>query len=165
MRHIKFNNKNYPFFQSLGNASQFAIPFAKHYCKGLGVDIGFGREEWKFPGAIGVEVSGDNNFDAYNIPDELDYIYSSHCLEHLHDWVKAIEIWCSKLKKTGCLFLYLPHPDQEYWLPWNNRKHKHVLHPQDVVNCIKNFGMSHVFCSNMDLNHSYCVIAYNDGNN
>ena len=37
---IEFQRKWYPKFQTEGNASQFAIPFAKHVCKGYGYDIG-----------------------------------------------------------------------------------------------------------------------------
>lgn len=50
MELIKFKNKTYPKFQSEGNAAQFAIPYAKHFCKGTGIDVGCNREEWKFPG-------------------------------------------------------------------------------------------------------------------
>ena len=48
---IQFKNKIYPKFQSEGNASKFAIPFAKHVCHGVGVDIGCMKREWAFPGA------------------------------------------------------------------------------------------------------------------
>ena len=81
---IEFNGKIYPLFQSLGNASQFAIPFAKHFCNGVGYDIGFCKEEWKYPGALGIDYSLDDGFHANKLPDgEVDYIYSSHCLEHV----------------------------------------------------------------------------------
>ena len=50
---IEYKGKEYPSFQAEGNASQFAIPFAKKVCIGYGYDIGYGKEEWKFPGEIG----------------------------------------------------------------------------------------------------------------
>ena len=53
MELVQYKNKEYPIFQTRGNGSQFAIPYAKHYCKGLGVDIGCNRQEWCFPGAYG----------------------------------------------------------------------------------------------------------------
>ena len=56
MDFVSFKDSKYPLFQSFGNASQFSIPFAKYYCKGLGYDIGFCKEEWKFPGAIGIDL-------------------------------------------------------------------------------------------------------------
>jgi SAM-dependent methyltransferase len=155
---INFEGDQYPAFQASGNASQFAIPFAKHICKGIGVDIGFCRDEWKFPGAIGADLSDDTNlYHAANLPSGLDYIYSSHCLEHVDDWVEALRYWVSCLKKGGVIFLYLPHPNQKYWKPWNNRKHKHTLYIDDIVNCLKKFGIDNIINSEMDLNHSYIV--------
>ena len=58
---IKFKEKSYPKFQSIGNASQFAIPYAKHFCKGIGVDVGCMKKEWAFPGAIPVDLAFDNS--------------------------------------------------------------------------------------------------------
>jgi len=66
------------------------------------------------PGAIPINIADDIlDYDAYKLPDykELDYIFSSHCLEHLHDPVKALEYWKEHIRKDGTLFLYLPHPD------------------------------------------------------
>ena len=85
MEVIEFSNKKYPKFQSEGNASQFSIPFAKHFCKGYGYDIGFCKEEWKLPGARGIDITQNDGYDANNLPSDtlVDYIYSSHCLEHV----------------------------------------------------------------------------------
>ena len=160
MEVIRFGDKDYPLFQAQGNASQFAIPFAKYFCKGVGVDVGFHREEWKFPGAIGADLEDHtNNYAAHYLPDDLDYIYSSHCLEHLDDWVSTIKYWSSVLKSGGILFLYLPHRDQEYWLPWNNRKHLHVLDAEMVKGCMEKFGFQKIMCSKRDLNHSFIVVG------
>ena len=99
MNFVNFENENYPYFQSIGNASQFAIPFAKYFCKGYGYDIGFSKEEWKFPNARGIDLSLNDGYHANNLPDEIvDYIYSSHCLEHVDNWIDTLEYWISKLK-------------------------------------------------------------------
>ena len=159
---ISFRGKDYPLFQAQGNASQFAIPFAKHFCKeeGVGVDIGFHKQEWKFPGAIGADIQDASNlYHAHLLPSDLDYIYSSHCLEHLEDWVDTLEYWASRLKTGGILFLYLPHKDQEYWLPWNNRKHLHVLDAKSVESCMEKFGFTSILTSKRDLNHSFVVVG------
>jgi len=66
MNKIKFKNKEYPILQSLGNASQFAIPYAKHFCIGKGYDIGCNRLDWSFPGSIPIDISFDDNYDALN---------------------------------------------------------------------------------------------------
>jgi len=158
---IKFNSKEYLKFQSEGFASQFAIPFAKKLCKGVGYDIGFGKEEWKFPGSIGIDISDGTGYHAMNLPPDkmVDYIYSSHCLEHLDDWVSAIEYWSSKIIQNGIIFLYLPHKDQEYWNPWNNRKHKHLLEAIHVKSCMEKFGFNKIFYSEKDLNDSFIIVG------
>ena len=56
---IEYNGIKYPKFQSIGNASQFAIPFASHVCKGVGYDIGCMKKEWSLPGSIPIDLSFD----------------------------------------------------------------------------------------------------------
>lgn len=163
---LNYKGKEYPHFQAEGNASQFAIPFAKQFCHGVGYDIGCNRLEWAMPGAIPIDLLFDDPWDAYNLPDrQVDYIYSSHCLEHLPDWVEALDYWCSKLKTCshkstgGILFLYLPHYKQEYWRPWNNKKHKHVFTSEIITDYMKDRGFADIFSSERDLNDSFMVVG------
>jgi len=115
---IEYKNKKYPHFQTIGNASQFAIPYAKYFCNGDGFDIGCNRIEWAYPGAQPIDLNLDDEWDALNLPDrQVDYIFSSHCLEHLPNWVDALDYWYTRLKANGVLFLYLPAYSQEYWRP------------------------------------------------
>lgn len=160
MNTINYRGLNYPKFQDEGNASQFAIPYAKHFCKGFGVDVGCNRKEWCFPGAVGVDLNFKDGNDAYSFEYEhLDYVYSSHCLEHLTDWITALDYWTSKLKKHGVLFLYLPHYHQEYWRPWNNRKHLHVFTSEIIVDYMKTRYYTNIFFSERDLNDSFMVVG------
>ena len=157
---IEFKGKLYPRFQSIGHASQFAIPFAKHVCKGIGVDIGCMKEEWAFPRSIPVDLSFDNGFHALNLPqDELDYIFSSHCLEHILDWVTVMDYWYENLKNGGVLFLYLPDYSQEYWKPWNNRKHFNIFTPEIVYDYMKDKGYKNIFKSGIDLNNAFMIFG------
>jgi predicted SAM-dependent methyltransferase len=159
MELVYFKQKSYPKFQSEGNASQFAIPYAKHFCKGIGVDVGCMKEEWAFPGAYLVDPS-INDYHALDFPyNELDYIFSSHCLEHVYDWVDILDYWTSKLKPTGILFLYLPDYSQEYWKPWNNRKHKNIFTPQIISDYMNENGYKNIFASGVDLNNAFMVVG------
>lgn len=182
---IKYKNNKYPHFQSEGYASQFAIPFAKKVCNGIGVDVGCNRVEWMYSGDY---VNSDNindynkwiseipkettqsfpidpninKYDALNFPEnckDLDYIFSSHCLEHLNDWVKVLDYWTSKIKIGGVLFLYLPDYSQVYWRPWNNRKHLNILNAEIIEDYLIDSGYTKVFKSGIDLNNSFMVIA------
>jgi predicted SAM-dependent methyltransferase len=160
MNTIEYKGKKYPKFQDEGNASQFAIPFAKHFCNGIGYDIGCNRLSWAFPDSIPVDLNFDNEWEAYHLPEEpVDYIYSSHCLEHLPDWVKALDYWTSKLKNHGTLFLYLPHYNQEYWRPWNNRKHIHIFTPEIIKDYMTERGYINIFVSDRDLNDSFMIVG------
>jgi len=159
MESVIFKNKNYPKFQSEGNAAQFAIPYAKHFCKGIGVDIGCNREEWMFPGALPVDPI-INNYNATNFPyDDLDYIFSSHCLEHLYDWVDVLNYWTTKLKPGGALFLYLPDYSQEYWRPWNNRKHLNIFTPYIISDYMSDNNYKNIYFSGIDLNNAFMIVG------
>lgn len=157
---LEYCGEKYPGFQAKGNASQFAIPFALHFCKGIGYDIGFSRMEWKFPDAIGIDSNLNNGYDANKLPEgEVDYIFSSHCLEHVDDWVTTLEYWISKIKTGGKIFLYLPDISQSYWRPWHNRKHRHVLTPEILKTFMTDHGMKNIFVSGIDLNNSFMIVC------
>jgi predicted SAM-dependent methyltransferase len=160
MQVVKYKDKVYPHFQTVGNASQFAIPYAKHFCKGIGYDIGCMKPEWAFPNATPIDLDFDDPWHADNLPeDQVDYIFSSHCLEHVPDWIETLLYWTKKIKSGGTLFLYLPHYDQEYWRPWNNRKHKHVFLPDMLFDFMKDVGYTDIFVSQRDLNHSFIIVG------
>lgn len=157
---VQFKDKYYPLFQAKGNAAQFALPYALHFCKGMGYDIGFCKEEWKLPNAIGIDSNLQNGFDANHLPNnQVDYVFSSHCLEHVDDWVRTLEYWISKIKKGGILFLYLPDISQEYWRPWHNRKHKHCFTPEILKRFMEDHNCENIFCSGIDLNNSFMIVC------
>jgi len=158
---VEFEKDKYPKYNTEGNASQFAIPFALHVCKGEGYDIGYCKKEWKYPGAQGIDLNDDDEWHALNLPDKkVDYIYSSHCLEHLPNWVSALDYWIDHLSENGTLFMYLPHKDQKYWKPWNNRKHVHCLDENIIENYLQcRKDLKNIFVGKRDLNWSFMVMA------
>lgn len=162
---ILYKGNTYPKFQSEGFAAKFAFPFAQQVCTGLGVDVGCMKKEWAFPSSIPVDIDLPGGFHALNLPyNEIgyDYIFSSHCLEHLENWVDALNYWIDRLKSGGILFLYLPDMDsQVYWQPWNNRKHIHYLTPEIIARYFEanKDRFENVFVSGVDLNCSFTIIA------
>lgn len=162
---IQHNNTFYPAFQSEGFAAKFAIPFAQQVCFGEGYDIGCNRREWMFKTADGKEAMPIDpvicsGLDAYNLPPiKVDYIFSSHCLEHLPDWVKALDYWKEHLHRGGTLFLYLPDFSQTYWRVWHNRKHVHTFTPEIIKAYLVDRGWNNVFVSSVDLNNSFMAMA------
>lgn len=157
---ITFKGLSYPAFQAEGNAAQFILPFAQKLCKGVGVDIGPSKAEWSLPGSIIVESAMTGCHTAQDFPHKnLDYIFSSHCLEHIPEPFKVLEYWITKLKKFGVLFLYLPSYNQEYWRPWNNKKHVNIFHADMLVDFLEAHGFEKIMASGVDLNHSFCVVG------
>ena len=123
-------------------------------------DIGCMKEEWAFPGAKLVDPILEGNYHALDFPyTDLDYIFSSHCLEHVDRWVDAMDYWYSKLKIGGVLFLYLPDYSQEYWRPWNNRKHVNIFTPQIIEDYMVDRGYTDIFKSGIDLNNAFMIMG------
>jgi SAM-dependent methyltransferase len=157
---IEYKGKFYPKFQSEGFASKFAFPFAEQVCNGNGYDIGCSKLEWAFPNSMPIDLSFNNGYHALNLPIGLvDYIFSSHCLEHITNWVDALDYWYDHLKEGGVLFLYLPDFSQKYWRPWHNRKHVNAFNPEIIREYLIDKGFKKVFVSGVDLNHSFIAIG------
>lgn len=163
-RFFTYRGKLYPSYIRNWRAGRFVFEFAKEFCQGMGLDIGGDPSRGcVFPGARAINVDVDDDYDACNIPEagssSYDFIFSSMCLEHLGDPVFALRIWEQILKPGGTLFLYLPHPDMEYWRPSNLNKHKHMWHPKDAAYMVENIGFENVIHSERDLYWGYCVVG------
>ncbi len=158
---FEYQGKLYPSYIKHGNAADYIIPFAKRFCKGRGLDIG-GIKECHFPGAQIINKELPDGYHATNLPDEkYDYIFSSHTLEHVENFLETLLYWRGHLKETGVLFLYLPHPDMAYWWPKNCKKHRRIWFPEDLIISLKGLGFKDIFCSQRDLYWSYVIVGIN----
>jgi len=131
------------------------------YCRGFGIDIGCGYQP--FPSASGVDIQTEcikfmqqvgtvhyvrDAIDLYGIgPATQDFVFSSHCLEHLVDWRDAISEWTRVLKPQGYLVLYLPHKSWEKYLAINEPEHRH------------DFDFDVIY---QELHHRYCLVHGED---
>lgn len=152
-----YNGTLYPEHIRRGNACKFIAAAAKEFCQGDGLDVGAGQ--WPLDGAVPVDLADGGN--AMKLPEgEFDYVFSSHCLEHLPDPVAALEHWATRLKPGGVLFLYLPHPDMLYWRPQFNRRHLHLFWPKDTAEMLTDLGFENVLHSERDLAWSFAVVGF-----
>ncbi|MBD3196223.1 MAG: methyltransferase domain-containing protein [Candidatus Lokiarchaeota archaeon] len=157
--YFKWKGKLYPTYLKEGNAQSYISFVAKKFCKGKGLDIG-GFGNWCLDNATPINITIEDEYDAYHLPFErFDFIFSSHTLEHLENPIKALEIWINHLKEGGLLFLYLPHPDNEYWKPQWNRKHLHIWTPKQMVSIYKDLGLKDIIYSERDMYWSFTVVG------
>ena len=141
---FSYNGELFPGYLSHGNASSFILEKAKNFCQGKGIDVGAG--DWAFPGAIPIQEEDYQN--AYKLDlfqdNSLDYVFSSHCLEHLKQWDQALALWIRKIKSGGVLFLYLPHESMKLWnpgAPWVGYYHKWQPKQEILIPFLKRRGM------------------------
>lgn len=105
--------------------------FFEKYCKGEGLDIGYGSDPVT-PTVYGWDIKNGDAQYLKGIEDEsLDFVYSSHCLEHMFDVRIALRNWFRVVKKGGFLIIAIPHRDlyeKKTTLPsrWNF-DHKHMF--------------------------------------
>ena len=159
---IEHQGQKYPQFQTQGNAAQFIMPVAHQVLKGVGYDIGYAKSQWKFPPAIGIDMNDSKDaFHADHLPpDTVDYIFSSHCLEHVPNYASTLDYWMRHLKPGGVLLLYLPDFSQTYWRPWHNRKHIHAFVPAILkAYFVQRDDVCDLFVSGVDLNSSFSVLV------
>lgn len=123
----KYRGDLYPDYLNHGNAMSSITEFARKWCIGDGIDVG--ADQWPLKGATPIQDDPAQN--AYKLDSfadaSLDFVFSSHCLEHLDNWQTALRLWIRKLKAGGILFLYLPHNSMKLWHPngpWVGSQHK-----------------------------------------
>ena len=107
---------------------------------GDGLDVGCGPDK-VHPECIGLDSGkhpGTVQGSAEKLPfddDRFNWVYSSHCIEHLDDPELAISEMIRVLKPDGTLILYLPYKDW-YDDVYPNTWHKHQLRPSDVLEMV-----------------------------
>lgn len=89
--------------------------FFDKYMQGVGLDIGFSGY---IPGVLPIlptAIGVDKGFPGYNghtLPfadESQDYVYNSHCLEHISDYKNALYDWMRVLKVGGHMVIAVPH--------------------------------------------------------
>lgn len=140
-----------------GDAAGFIRWELVPYTRGRGLDLGCGQFK-PFRHFIGL----DSNKDAtlFGIPatsadmivptcetldmfadGSMDFVFSSHLLEHIVDYRAALAEWWRVVKVGGHLVLYLPHKD---FYPnigkGGNPDHKHDFLPDDILDAMRGLG-------------------------
>jgi SAM-dependent methyltransferase len=75
------------------------------------LDIGAGTDPVVADAVVFDLAHGDANHITAFEPGSFDCVYSSHCLEHMHDPVASLANWWSLVRPGGTLFLIVPDED------------------------------------------------------
>lgn len=154
----------YPDYLTVGGASHAIFDRATRVCIGSGIDVG--AAYWPLPGAIPVDA--ERGPGAGRTVDEfadgsLDFVFSSHCLEHIDDWRAALAAWVRKVRPGGVVFLYLPHPECEIWHPGSpmvGDGHKWIPTPALLADALTSLGCEVTAREDApDLMRSFHVVA------
>lgn len=123
--------ERYPDWLNRGNAAETIRGFALQHCRGYGLDVG--SSAWPLAGCV--PIPGPDERHRFN-EGPFDFIFSSHCLEHIAEWQDELKLWEQSVKVGGMVFIYLPHPAMEMWAPngpWVGGEHKWAPSPVTLV--------------------------------
>jgi len=79
--------------------------------KGSGIDIGCGNDPVTEHVVMFDIEDGDANYITKYIKQQFDFVFSSHCLEHMDDPSLALNEWWSLVKDYGHLIFAVPDED------------------------------------------------------
>lgn len=125
-----------------GHGIDRILPLALKMCKGRGIDIGGGNSGHnkvsKIPGAEIVDIAIPGSGTSANLSrfedGSLDFVFSSHALEHTIEVERSVNEAFRVLKPGGTYFLYLPHESHKEWNPLINPEVRRVHRWQPTHN-------------------------------
>jgi len=128
------------------------------YTRGRGLDLGCGSDKG-FPHFIGLDSNKDERLFGHRatgadmiVPTceklemfadaSMDFVFSSHLLEHIEDHRAALAEWWRVVKVGGHLVLYLPHKNfyPNIGQPGSNPDHVHDFLPADIIDAMRGVG-------------------------
>lgn len=123
------------------------------YTNGRGLDLGCGQfkvfehftgvdngHHWGSKG-VDVMVETCEKLDIF-ASNSMDFVFSSHLLEHIVDTESTLKEWMRVIKDDGYLILYLPHKNYypNIGQEGANTDHKHDFLPEDIIRHMKKCG-------------------------
>ncbi|HEY1921923.1 MAG TPA: class I SAM-dependent methyltransferase [Tepidisphaeraceae bacterium] len=148
-----------------------------NFLRGKGIDIGCGPDPLKVEnGTVRPWDIPDGDAQIMpGVPDgELDFIYSSHCLEHMRDVPTTLHHWARIVKPGGFLYFVVPEYvlyEKMTWPSMFNSDHKqsfspiisrrHVQRPnhyhtsEDMIPLMTSLGLENVRITMEDMGFNY----------
>ena len=146
------------------------------YLNGKGIDIGCGNDPLKIKNGT-VDVWDLENGDAQYLEtignETYDFVYSSHCLEHMRDTEITLYNWSRVVKKDGYLFFVVPEyilyekmqfpsvfntdhkSSYSCYITKEKTKRNNHFHKDDIVRILENLNMEVLEVQLEDENYDY----------
>ena len=123
-----------------GDGVEIGCGLNKIHTSAIGINIVLSNMDFGYP--FGAQIKADGSKLPWFSDDSLDYVFSSHCLEHLYEPEKALQEWTRVIHIGGFLVLILPHKNfyPNIGQPNANKDHKNDFLPDDVKKMIDNIG-------------------------
>jgi SAM-dependent methyltransferase len=97
--------------QEASKTRQYFGVLEKKVFQGKGIDIGCGNDPI-LPDVDCFDVKdGDANYICRYVKKQYDFVFSSHCLEHMKDPFHAVQQWWNLVKDNGYLYIVIPDED------------------------------------------------------
>jgi predicted SAM-dependent methyltransferase len=149
--------------------------FYERYMSGVGLDIGFkGMDLHPLRQPIVLNATGVDidypGYDGTHLPFETttqDFVFSSHCLEHIANYTKTLQEWHRVLKVGGYMVILVPHGflyERSFYIPgpWGScDDHKRVYTPSRLLREVEESLLPNsyriVSLRDVDTNFDYAV--------
>lgn len=148
------------------------------YTRGRGLDVGCGPQKlWATSIGVdsgidtelfGIQMAPDVRTEAHDLSmfadGSMDYVFSSHCLEHIQDFKRALKEWWRVIKDNGHLVLYLPHKAlyPNIGTKGSNPDHKHDFTESDIIKAMSEIAPGWLLLEkqqrNDDQEYSFLVV-------
>ena len=130
--------------------------FFEKYCNGEGLDIGYGADII-VPGCSGWDLRNGDAQYLTGIEDEsFDFVYSSHCLEHMVDVRTSLKNWYRVVKKGGYLIRHMSVSFGDE--PFQNFSRKTFVKKfERVLKCFDGIQAVYALHENTDIKHIHIV--------
>jgi SAM-dependent methyltransferase len=152
---------------------KFWTPQEVNYLKGNGIDIGCGNDP-VYPHVQPFDLEhGDANKISEYVKDLKDFVFSSHCLEHMNNPEIALTEWFKVLKPGGYLFVLVPDEDlyeQGFFPSRYNSDHKWTFtiskakswSPKsvNVLDLVKKINAEVISIKLQDYNYDYQIYSH-----
>ena len=112
----------------------------KIHSSAIGIDKRAGSKDTGYP--FGAQVRGVGDTLPWFEDRSLDYVFSSHALEHMVDTEAALQEWHRVLAPGGRLVMILPDKRRypNIGQPGANPDHKHDFLPSDIEKIVRGVG-------------------------